>query len=317
MASIQEINSFNKKNPLYIIQGDKLLPDKTYFFYSDDSLYIQFSPWLTANSGLGQYSRLSCETFLRLLFSHHKELSNINPTSFCEIIPLTGSLHYRFADAFYNVFNRAIPRVFLGVKRFYRDDRWVAECNYLNIDALPKKNPFLFIADTIATGSTLLTLMKEVRNVIEPSEVIGLAFFSIAGALPGIRRIKEIGSFFPNAKVYVYLANALFGLAENGTDMPWLHPDTITSTDIKEKAIENYSEYLATNWCTIWDWGNRSNDPLAHLTEMKELIQQFETRGIEYDQVTKTKLQFFKKKISKEISKMNKLLTLVKNNDMD
>ena len=300
MSSYKQINN-DQKEKLYQVDRDDV-PEKTFFFNSPEALEIQFSPWLTTNSGLKQLSLKTSESFLRLLFSNHSELRNINPESFCEVVPLSGALYYSLADAFYNTFNRAIPQAFLGVRRHYRDNKWVADISYRNIDSIPvEKEPFLLISDTIATGSTLFSLLHEIKKEIEPNHIQGIAIFSIAGALPGIRLLKKMEKMFP--KTYIYSANAIFGLDDNGTDMQWLHKDTITTPEIRNKAIENYGPFLAQHWCNIWDWGDRGNNPLVYLRDTEEMIIRYQQHE-DLDTLTQEKLKFFLNKVQNEIKKM-------------
>ena len=287
-ATLKKIESNVKNTELYKVIAPDLLTN-TFIFTNKDALDIQFRPWLTSNSGLGDFARKSTETFLRVFFDHQREeLSQINPESFCNVIPLSGSLYYYVGEAFYNVFKRSIPQVFIGVRRNFRDNHWVADVSYRNIDSLPE-NPFLLIGDTIATGSTLFAILHEIKREVE--HIKGIAIYSIAGGIPGIQLLKKMEKIFGGTKIYLYQANALFGLMENGTDMPWLHSETITTPELRQQAIDNYGFYLGERWCTIFDWGERCNNSAKHLETLEETIQRYLT--FEIDELTKSKLEIF------------------------
>ena len=304
-SSLQKIQTNFKGTEPYKVVSANLL-DKTYIFTNHEALEIQFKPWLTSNAGLGNYSLKASEMFFRIFFENHKEeLKDINPESFCNVIPLSGSLYYNMSGAFYNVFHRALPQVFIGVRRSFRDNHWVADISYRNIDSLPEK-PFLFIGDTIATGSTLFSTLHEIRREVE--QTAGIAIFSIASGLPGATLLSKMEKIFGGTKIFLYQTNAIFGLMENGTDMPWLHPDTITTNELRDKAINNYGEYLAKHWCTIWDWGERCNSSSKYLDNLIETINRY--LGFDIDQKTRDKLLFFLEKAKIEKNKILEPLSI-------
>ena len=73
--------------------------------------------------------------------------------------------------------------------------------------------------------------------------------------------------------IYLFFSNAIFGVESNGTDMPWLHPGTIMSPEIRSLAIDAYGEELGRRWCCIWDWGDRAKHPIKHLEKILELCE--------------------------------------------
>ena len=286
--NLTKIESRIPDTELFKVTASDLL-DNTYIFTDNNALEIQLSPWLTSNSGLGSYALQSSEKFLKIFFKQHqKELASINPESFCDLVPLSGSLYYHISDAFYNVFQRAIPQVFIGVRRNFRDNQWVADISYRNVDSLPEK-PFLIIGDTIATGSTLFSILHEIKKQVDYVQGIQL-----------LHKMEKI--FGSTTKIFVYQANAIFGLLSNGTDMPWVHPDTITTPRLLSQAVEHYGSYLAEKWCTIWDWGDRCNSSSKYLDDLIETINRY----FEHvkDKETKEKLNFFLTKAQTEKQKI-------------
>ena len=297
--TLEKIQTNFKETELFRVNSSDLL-EETYLFTNKDALEIQFKPWLTSNSGLGAYSLRASEMFLKIFFETHKEeLQQVNPESFCDLVPLSGSLYYKISEAFYNVFNRALPQAFIGFFMYFLYNHWVYYLSYRNVDSLPEKS-FLIIGDTIATGSTLFAILHEIRREVDHIE--GIAIFSMAGGLPGARLLSKMEKIFGGTKIILYQTNALFGLMENGTDMPWLHPETITTPELKAKAIDNYGEYLAEKWCTIWDWGERCNSSSKYLTTLLETIERYLT--FEIDDAARSKLLYFKEQTQIEINKI-------------
>ncbi|MHA2364755.1 MAG: hypothetical protein ACXAC7_12440 [Candidatus Hodarchaeales archaeon] len=295
------------KFPLFKIVKDGI-PEKTFIVESLAGESIQFQPWV-AGIALKRYAKICSQEFFTILRFLIPDFEQIPANEFCEILPLSGALYYQISESFELIFNKPLPRVYLGARRYRTDTGWTAKISYKNLDVLPK-NPFLILGDTIATGQTLYATFKEIKANINNEDPQTIAIFSIAGALPGIKMIKKISeSIFPNTPMYVILVNALFGLDENGTDMPWLHPDTIYPEEYHKKILDNYGDFLGQKWCTIWDWGDRANNPLKHLSELKEIIEKDykETKTIEI----KEKLELFLEQVNQEIliitSKLSKL----------
>ena len=115
-VTIKKLKTGVKDTDLYNVNSPDLL-EKTYIFTSKEALDIQFQPWLTSNAGLGTLALKASELFFKVFFDHQKsDLEKIDPESFCDVVPLSGSLYYHMSDAFYNVFHRALPQVFLGVR---------------------------------------------------------------------------------------------------------------------------------------------------------------------------------------------------------
>lgn len=304
-ATIKKIATKVPNTELFNVEAPDLL-ENTFIFTNQDALEIQFNPWLTSNSGLGEYALRSTETFLKVFFEHQQdELQHIDPECFCNITPLSGSTYYHMGDAFYHVFRRAIPQVFIGVRKNFRDGHWVGDISYKNIDSLPE-NPYLILGNVIATGSTLFSVLHEIKREVE--HIQGIVIYSIAGGLPGIRLLKKMEKIFGGTKINLYAANAIFGLMDNGTDMPWLHPETITTPELRQKAIDNFGPYLAEKWCTIFDWGKRCNLSEKHLDELEDTINRY--LGNEIDNLTKIKLESFLEKVKIEKAKISSPLQI-------
>lgn len=279
------------------------LPENTYIFVSEPSALIHFNPHLTTISGLRKHALKASQEFLQHLTTVKPELLDIPLSAFSEVVALSGGLYYKIADAFSKMFGSNLPQCFLGVKRRATEDGgWVADVSYKNLDSLREK-PFLLMGDTIATGSTLEATFNLLKEKVDPSSVRGVALFSIAGALPGIQAFKAATKDFSD--VYVFLSNALFGLSTNGTDMPWLHPETVAIPSVLERAQKIYGQWLAENWCTIWDWGDRANNPAQHHHELAAIIERDFGRAPTPE--VREKLLYFREELNKEVDRFSKI----------
>ncbi len=238
-------------------------PESTYLIESADALHILLQPWLVG-SQLANSARLSTVDFLRVAYHLVPEIRNTPFANITEVVPLAGALYYSTAESFEIVFGETINRCFIGAKRHPSPIGWVTELSYKNFEAFPAK-PVVIVGDTIATGGTIEGILEAV--VEQASDIQAIVIYSIAGGIPGAVRMKK---FVDKEEIplYMFFSNAIFGVESNGTDMPWLHPGTIVSPSIKEKAESVYGPDLGRRWCSIWDWGDRAKHPLKHLGEL-------------------------------------------------
>jgi hypothetical protein len=100
-------------------------------------------------------------------------------------------------------------------------------------------------------------------------DVRAVIIYAIAGGISGAHEIRNL-EVHTNIPIWTFFSNAIFGVDDNGTDMPWLHPGTIVSSENRKKAIAAYGPDLGKRWCCVWDWGERAKYPLKHLKELSE-----------------------------------------------
>jgi hypothetical protein len=263
-ATLVEASDSTSKIRLLRVKSEHLLPH-TYIIESPSALQILLKPWWVG-AVLANSARESSEDFLRAAFGIIKEFRNSTIDTVTEVVPLAGALYYSLAEAFEAVFGETINRCFLGAKRQLSESGWVTDLSYLNFEAMTTR-PLILIGDTIATGGTIERIID--ATLEHSSEVRAIAVYSIAGGLKGAVRLKHLADRI-QIPVYTFYSNAIFGVEPNGTDMPWLHPGTIVSPEIRDEAEAVYGPYLGRRWCSIWDWGDRSKHPLKHLHELLE-----------------------------------------------
>ena len=241
------------------------LPSNTYIVSSPYSEKIHFNPTIT-DFDLSRLTVKSNEAFLLAA----KRLGVFNGAAvknFCELILLTGGFYYHLNRAFYNVFRHSLPAGFLGVRRTFGKTP-LARVSYENLEAVPSNNITL-VGDTIATGATLQSSLPYYLQ--RAPRVKKLLIFSIAGALPGAQELAKLEKTIRKkygTRLFVFFADAIFGLAENQTDMFYLHKDTIAPEISLQRARRRLGVRLGKEMCVIWDWGRRNKDPMGHLREV-------------------------------------------------
>ncbi|MHA2601275.1 MAG: hypothetical protein AM324_003985 [Candidatus Thorarchaeota archaeon SMTZ1-83] len=263
-ARLVETTDPKSKIRLLHVKSDHLLPH-TYIIESPSALQILLQPWLVGAS-LANSARESSKDFLCAAFGIVKEFRNSTIDTVTEVVPLAGALYYSLAEAFEAVFGETINRCFIGAKRHLSESGWMTDLSYLNFEAMTAQ-PLILIGDTIATGGTIESIIQATMN--HSSEIRAIVVYSIAGGLKGAVRLKHLADRI-QIPVYTFYSNAIFGVEPNGTDMPWLHPGTVVSPEIGNKAEMVYGLDLGRRWCSIWDWGDRSKHPLKHLRELIE-----------------------------------------------
>jgi len=240
------------------------LPSHTYIISNLDSRRIHFDPTITDFDLYKQTVKCN-EIFLR--FAHRLGLfGGFRANRVCELILISGGFYYHLNRSFYHVFGHSLPAGFIGVKRLLgKHPRGVI--SYDNLEAIPGNNITL-IGDTIATGATLIDSIN--YYLAKMSTVKKIIIFTIAGALPGAKRLAKMENIFRQRAVELrlFFSDGIFGLAEDQTDMFYFHPDSILAPEAKKAASEKLGEALGGRMCVIWDWGRRNKDPIGHLEEV-------------------------------------------------
>jgi hypothetical protein len=263
-ARIEGISSDSAIPRVLRIDSEYLLPS-TYIVESTSALQILLEPWMVG-ARLANFARESSIDFLRAAFNLVPEFQEASLSSVTEVVPLAGALYYSIAEAFDRVFGETISRCFIGARRHLTPTGWKTDLSYKNFEAL-SPSPVIFIGDTIATGGTVESIVE--ATLSQASDVRAILVYSIAGGLQGAIRLKELSNQI-EPPIYTFYSNAIFGVEANGTDMPWLHPATLATSEMKMKAEDAYGSELARRWCCIWDWGDRAKHPMKHLEELLE-----------------------------------------------
>jgi len=196
-----------------------------------------------------------------------------------ELVVLRGSLGYQFDAAFEQLFNRYLPRCFVGARRYrISGGEFGADIFYTNFEALPDAG-VVFTGDTIATGVSLSHTLAELRSELRRRDlgIKKLLVFSIAASLKGCTRLLEweerFREWWPGFKLYLFAAEGLFGLADNGTDLLFRREGKVTLPEESEERVSKvYGDYrtafLPGNVCAIFDWGDRNFKPERHLEDV-------------------------------------------------
>ncbi len=269
----------------------------TYIIESPSAMQILTQPWIVG-AELAQLARKSCIDFLSIAFELSPEFQNSTFQNVAEVVPLAGALYYNMAEAFAVVFGETINRCFVGAKRHLNTAGWITELSYENYEALSSESVIL-IGDTIATGGTMKRILESVLS--RHTDIRAFVIYSIAGGLNGALLIKELVDQF-NIPIYLFFANAIFGVEDNGTDMPFNHPATIMSDITKKEALNAYGSEIGRKWCSIWDWGDRAKYPSKHLAELLTRCDEELTNSQSEQTIT-----FLKKVRQKSLEVLNKL----------
>lgn len=238
-------------------------PSSSYIIESDSALKILLEPWIVG-ARLASLARSSSVDFLRTAFAVSQEFRASNLENITEVVPLAGALYYNVAEAFEQVFGETPSTCFIGAKRHLTPSGWVTSLAYENFEAIPAR-PVILIGDTIATGGTIVRIIESVLDHAQDAQAV--IVYAIAGGVRGAVRLKALADQL-DVPFYLFYSDAAFGVEANGTDMPWLHPGTICSPEVRSKALDAYGPELGRRWCSVWDWGDRAKNPVRHLEQL-------------------------------------------------
>ena len=198
-----------------------------------------------------------------------RELLSAEAANCAGLTILTGALYYGLQTAWQSVFGSLLPENFIGIKRHLDErDRWRADWQYVSFEA-PCKT--IFICDTVASGVSVSEGLKVFAHWGKEHGLQQVHFFSACGSQVGGRRILQTCESLGLRATFTH-GLAAFGLAEKGwqlpdTDLPWLHPDTVTNPEHMERARVAFH---CKPICAIGDWGMRCKNPKQYLREWEE-----------------------------------------------
>lgn len=171
-------------------------------------------------------------------------------------------------------------------RAIYRGDNWIgasrfalssrADEGYLNYDArvtylrLHSPAPVWCLLDTVATGATLVRgLEAAFENAAKPSRII---MSTPAGAWVGMRKLEEL-CLRNGIEFIVTFFGAAFGLWEDGSGLPWCHPQTILAGTPRSQANLARAKVLFNNnpaFCAVGDCSANFFDVQAALDNLVE-----------------------------------------------
>lgn len=191
-----------------------------------------------------------CERASSFFLKHFEaELGN-QGESLAEMMILSKGLYYWFHNAFDKCFNKNLQTNFVSTNRVkVAGNEAHILISYFNFDAPADK---LLIGDTIASGATICAALSSYLKVRELKKVY---IFSLVGSRIGVERIinfcQERG-----IELFCAFGLALFGLGENGFDLSFLHPDTITNSKYIKRATKVFRGLPIS--VAGWDFGSQA-----------------------------------------------------------
>jgi len=256
--------------------GDADMPENTYIVCSEHASGILYRPHI-AGKELQERMEKVAEAFMDAIGS--TVLGGKKTSQTTELIFLAGGLYYQLNHGFKARYGRALPQCFLGIKRQRiegTEGGFTAVATYENFESLPD-NATVIIGDTIATGATL---QKGIHHLLDSFEersynLENLVVCSLACSVNGARLMKEVEKRvkrdFPDAKVYLFVAEELFHLMPDGTDLRFLYDDCVMPDETRKRILDTYGEYLGKEMkCAVFDWGTRCKNPIKHYHEFLE-----------------------------------------------
>lgn len=240
----------------------------------DDNTYILESPALEAflfdrtvvGVPLLNAAREATTHWLAALRDRGRLLADDNVAG---LTILTGGLYYGLQPAWQTVFGSLLPENFIGIKR-HLDERnqWFADYHYVSFEA-PCRT--VLIGDTVASGASVSQGLRAFADWGRAHGLEQVHFFSACGSRVGGQRIRQACVDLGLKATFTH-GLAAFGMAEHGwqlpdTDLPWLHPDTISQPHHLQRAELAFQSKPV---CAIGDWGLRCKNPKAYLKEWHE-----------------------------------------------
>jgi len=262
------------------------IDDRTYIFHSENAKEIVLNQAIAGNR-LKKLAREAAKDFITT--AHDIALKGVKPKNLCEAVLLSGGNYYGLAQAFEDVHDVSLNQCYIGVKRYQNNTgEWDARSTYDSFDSLTD-NATILIGDTVATGSTLRKSIRVLADELKVRKfnLDKIVVYSLVGAKVGGDMLKdlekELRRDWPESRVFYFVSEALFGLDENGTDMPFYHKDTIKCPEIRQ-ALETTPLVAKKMKCAIFDWGDRCKYPINHSAEFiqycDELLVDEEDLGI-------------------------------------
>lgn len=266
------LESEEKEYRLYRAAGEQF-PENTFIFCSEISRSILYNPQI---AGRELQERMERASRIFVDIAGKKALCGRKFGDLVEFVLLSGGLYYCMARGFRETHGHALPQCFLGIKRERvegGEGQFRAVSTYENFESLPK-NPGVVIGDTIATGSTIIRAVGELEKAVEAvdGKLDSLAVCSLACSTEGARRLgsmeKKMRVRNPDFRLHLIVAEQLFHLMPDGTDLRFLREDSVMPDETKDYTLDAYGEALGKEMkCAIFDWGTRCKNPKAHYME--------------------------------------------------
>jgi hypothetical protein len=207
---------------------------------------------------MGTPFRRACEMASAHFVSHFADEFAPLHAELAECVILSKGLAYDLRNAYTSVTGRNLPANFVATRRKkVTASQAQIEVAYANIDA-PAES--LIIGDTIASGATICAVVDECRKRFSLRRVF---VFAIAGSGRGAKRIAHHCAAL-GLDTTIVLGLAAFGLADNGFDLSFLHPDTRARREYVERARVLYDGKPISS--VGWDFGSQLFSPAKYLS---------------------------------------------------
>lgn len=219
---------------------------RIYLAHNEPLEHIMFDRNLT-----GIEFRRACLAASILFVDHLAD--EFDAESAAELLILSKGIVYQLAEAVARQTGKNLPTNFIATSRVsVSDDHVGIAIPYTNFDA-PSRT--LLIGDTVASGATITAALERYRQ-FHPLDAIFIA--SYAGALVGAHRIAEYCRLHEIDVAFLF-GLAGFGLASNGFDLSFLHPETITRDEYRTRAAQQFNGRPVS--AVGWDFGSQATAP--------------------------------------------------------
>jgi hypothetical protein len=217
-----------------------------------ESTYIATNPWLEellfdrCLTGT-RFSRLCLRSTQAMVSHFAADLAAQEDVA--ELVLLSKGFQYRLAEAMESALGYRPQTNFLATSRKrVAGTEVTVEIDYASLDA-PART--LIIGDTVASGETVCTALDFYMRHHHLERVLLL---SLAGSGVGAGRI---GRFCAerDVELTIVFGLAAFGLAANGFDLSFLHPETICADRHRARAAEVFRQLPVS--AVGWDFGSQ------------------------------------------------------------
>lgn len=282
---------------------DNELPNNTYVLCSKETRDILYNPHIAEKRLQDAMDKVSInfnEAINEIL------LKNVKISKVVEFILLAGGLYYNLNYGFKKVQNRALPTCFLGIKRQRiegTEGEFRAVSTYENFESLVDDVTIL-IGDTIASGATIVRSIGDLENALREKnyKMENLVIISLACSTEGARKLKKLEEKI-EGNLYLIVAEQLFHVMPDGTDLRFLKEDSIMPEESKEYTLEKYGEILGKEMkCAVFDWGTRCKNPKKHYEEFLEFAEEI-LKSNKLDEKGKKEIERMKKETKEELAK--------------
>jgi len=265
--------------------GDARFPDDTYILCCREAADILYRPHIAGRELQDRMERMA-DVFVDAAW--RVALKGRPASSVVESVLLTGGLYYQLNSGFKRKFGIALPQCFIGIKRQRvegTEGGFIAVATYENFESLPD-GANVIIGDMVATGATMQKSVYHLLDALHERHygLKNIVICSLACSVTGAEIIREaaekVSAEFPRARVSLIVAEELFHLMPDGTDMRFLHPEAVMPDETRERILRNYGGYLGREMkCAVFDWGTRCKNPVAHYREFLEFAHKFTPRA--------------------------------------